>query len=45
VPWPTHGSRIDLRVCSVHISRTGTTAIRIASNVAMYGPASMECAR
>ena len=35
---PTQSNRIGLRVCSAHIPRSGTAAIRIPSNVTMYGP-------
>ena len=38
VHCPTQSSRIGLRVCSAHIPRSGTAAIRIPSNIAMYGP-------
>jgi hypothetical protein len=34
----TQSSRIGLRVCSAHIPRSGTAAIRIPSDIAMYGP-------
>ena len=35
---PTQSNRIGLRVCSAHIPRSGTAAIRTLSNVTMYGP-------